>query len=96
MALLADLEDFVHDHRPHGTLTSDATEPAWNGYLSSFVNSPIKYIALLSAVGNDGIANSAIRGGALSSTPLRTLAGFLPAITAHQVGSPKNMSLHGP
>ena len=30
---LADLEDFVHDHRPHGILTADATEPAWNGYL---------------------------------------------------------------
>lgn len=33
MTLLADLEEFVRDHRPHGTLTSDATEPAWNGYL---------------------------------------------------------------
>jgi hypothetical protein len=33
MALLDDLEDFVHDHRPHGPLTADATEPAWNGYL---------------------------------------------------------------
>ncbi len=31
--LLADLEEFVHDHRPHGTLTGDATKPAWNGYL---------------------------------------------------------------
>jgi hypothetical protein len=31
--LLFDLEDFVHDHRSHGTLTGDATEPAWNGYL---------------------------------------------------------------
>ena len=31
--LLSDLEDFVHDHRPHGPLTADATEPAWNGYL---------------------------------------------------------------
>jgi hypothetical protein len=31
--LLADLEEFVHDHRPHGRLTADATEPAWNGYL---------------------------------------------------------------
>jgi hypothetical protein len=31
--LLADLEDFIHDHRPHGPLTGDATEPAWNGYL---------------------------------------------------------------
>ena len=30
--LLADLEEFVHDHRPHGTLTADATPPAWNGY----------------------------------------------------------------
>lgn len=26
MNLLTDLEEFVHDHRPHGTLTSDATE----------------------------------------------------------------------
>ena len=31
--LLADLEEFVHDHHPHGPLTGDATEPAWNGYL---------------------------------------------------------------
>ena len=33
MTLLADLEEFVSDHRPHGTLTSAATEPAWSGYL---------------------------------------------------------------
>jgi hypothetical protein len=33
MPLLADLEEFVADHRPHGTMTGDATEPAWNGYL---------------------------------------------------------------
>jgi len=31
--LLAELEEFVGDHRRHGTLTADATEPAWNGYL---------------------------------------------------------------
>ena len=31
--LLADLEEFIHDHRPHGPLTGEATEPAWNGYL---------------------------------------------------------------
>jgi predicted acylesterase/phospholipase RssA len=31
--LLAETEDFVHDHRPHGTLTGDATDPAWKGYL---------------------------------------------------------------
>jgi hypothetical protein len=31
--LLADLQEFVADHRPHGPLTADATEPAWNGYL---------------------------------------------------------------
>jgi len=30
---LADLEEFAHDHRPHGPLTGDGTEPAWNGYL---------------------------------------------------------------
>jgi hypothetical protein len=35
LKLLADLEEFVTDHRAHGTLTSDATEPAWNGYLVS-------------------------------------------------------------
>jgi hypothetical protein len=33
MSLLADLEDFIHDHRPHGVLTADATELVWNGYL---------------------------------------------------------------
>jgi hypothetical protein len=33
MNLLADLEEFVHDHRSHGSLTADATEPARNGYL---------------------------------------------------------------
>ena len=25
---LADLEAFVHDHRPHGGMTGDATDPA--------------------------------------------------------------------
>jgi hypothetical protein len=35
MALLAELEEFVQDHRAHGTLTADATVPAWNGYLLS-------------------------------------------------------------
>ena len=33
MALLDDLEDFLHDHCHHGPLAADATEPAWNGYL---------------------------------------------------------------
>ena len=32
MTLLADLEAFVHDHRSHGGLTGDATEPASNDY----------------------------------------------------------------
>jgi hypothetical protein len=32
MTLLADLEEFVRDHRPHGVATGDATEPAPNGY----------------------------------------------------------------
>ena len=27
-----DLTDFLRDHHPHGPLTADATEPAWNGY----------------------------------------------------------------
>ena len=31
--LLADLQGFVSDHRPHGPMTADATEPTWNGYL---------------------------------------------------------------
>jgi hypothetical protein len=31
--VLADLADFIADHRPHGSLTGDATEPAWNSYL---------------------------------------------------------------
>jgi len=28
MSLLTDLEEFVHDHLSHGTLTCDATEPS--------------------------------------------------------------------
>jgi hypothetical protein len=32
MTLLANLEEFVTDHRPHGPLTADGTELAWNGY----------------------------------------------------------------
>ena len=31
--MLADLEEFIADHRSHGAPTCDATEPAWNGYL---------------------------------------------------------------
>ena len=31
--LLTDLMEFFADHRPHGPLTADATDPAWNGYL---------------------------------------------------------------
>jgi len=31
--LLADLPDFIADHRPHGPLTAEATERTWNGYL---------------------------------------------------------------
>jgi len=30
--LLADLEEFVGEHRPHGGMSGDATEPEWNGY----------------------------------------------------------------
>jgi hypothetical protein len=26
------LHEFVSNHRSHGPLTADATEPAWNGY----------------------------------------------------------------
>jgi hypothetical protein len=33
VTLLAELKEFVSNHRPHGALTTDATEPAWNGYL---------------------------------------------------------------
>ena len=32
MTLLADLEEFVREHRPHGEMIGDATQPAWNGY----------------------------------------------------------------
>jgi hypothetical protein len=28
MTLLAEVEEFVGDHRPHGTLACDVTEPA--------------------------------------------------------------------
>ncbi len=33
VTLLTDHEEFVADHRPHGALIGEATEPAWNGYL---------------------------------------------------------------
>jgi len=29
MPSLTDLEEFVTDHRPHGALTGDVTEPEW-------------------------------------------------------------------
>ena len=32
MNLLAEVEQFVRDHRSHGGMTGDATEPATNGY----------------------------------------------------------------
>jgi hypothetical protein len=32
MPLLSDLEEFVADHRPHGTMAGDATPLSWNGY----------------------------------------------------------------
>jgi hypothetical protein len=35
--VLADLADFIADDRPHGSLTGDATEPVWNGYLLTVV-----------------------------------------------------------
>ena len=31
--LFADLQEFIHDHHPHGTMTVEATEPGLNGYL---------------------------------------------------------------
>jgi hypothetical protein len=32
-SLLPELEMFFRNHRSHGPLTANATEPAWNGYL---------------------------------------------------------------
>jgi hypothetical protein len=32
-SLLADLEEFLTRHRPHGELTADCNEPNENGYL---------------------------------------------------------------
>jgi hypothetical protein len=37
VTLLTDRADFIAGHRPHGPLTADATEPAWNGYLLTVV-----------------------------------------------------------
>jgi hypothetical protein len=31
--VLTDLSDFIADHRLHGSLTANATEPDWNAYL---------------------------------------------------------------
>jgi hypothetical protein len=32
MSVYADVEEFIHDHRPCGTLTATVTEPTPNGY----------------------------------------------------------------
>ena len=37
MTLPADLEQFASDHRAHGTLTANATEPTGKGYLLTVV-----------------------------------------------------------
>jgi hypothetical protein len=42
-ALFADLEEYVHDHRPHGSLAVDATEPAWNGYLLTAARARVEW-----------------------------------------------------
>jgi hypothetical protein len=33
MTLLAELEEFINTHRPHGSQTAHAPETAWNEYL---------------------------------------------------------------
>jgi hypothetical protein len=33
MTVLVDLPDFISDHRPHGPLTGDASEPTEHGYM---------------------------------------------------------------
>jgi len=33
MAVCSPTSEFVHSHRPHDPLTTNATEPAWNGHL---------------------------------------------------------------
>jgi hypothetical protein len=33
MVLCSVSADFVANHRSHGSMTADATPPAWNGYL---------------------------------------------------------------
>jgi hypothetical protein len=38
--LFTDLEEFVHNHHSHGSLTADATEPAWN-WLSAHGGMPV-------------------------------------------------------
>jgi len=35
--MLGDLAEFLSDHIAHDSLTADATEPAWNGYLLTVV-----------------------------------------------------------
>jgi hypothetical protein len=37
VTLLVDVASFLYNHRTHGALTADATEPAWNGYLLTVV-----------------------------------------------------------
>jgi hypothetical protein len=32
VSVLPELREFIENHRPHGALTADASEPASNGY----------------------------------------------------------------
>jgi hypothetical protein len=51
MRVLTDLADFLQDHRPHGRLTANATEPAWNGYLLTVACSCAVVLAVGHATG---------------------------------------------
>ena len=52
MTMLADLEEFVRDHRLYGTMPGDATEPAWSGYLLT-VTCPCGVVFMRRVIGFD-------------------------------------------
>ena len=55
---MADLIEFIEQHRPHGTLAADATEPTKQGYLLIVDSVKIEYVA--EDVGGAGIKKVAL------------------------------------
>ena len=72
MTLLDDLEEFVHNHRSHGALTGDATEPEWNGYLLTVVCPCGVGVRKVGHAGGSRARSAATRSPELNRDPIRS------------------------